>query len=84
MQHDADVGAQRDERHVAQIDPVDANATQRRIEGAMQQPHRGRFARAGGADKGDGLPGPRLEADAVERDALAIADSDVLEPDLAC
>ena len=45
LQHDADIGAQARQRHVPDVDPVDGDAAGLRVEGAMQQRQRRRFAR---------------------------------------
>ena len=83
LHDDADIGAQRGERHVARVDPVEDDTALRRIEGAVQQRHGGRFTRPGGAHEGDRLARPCVEVDVVQCEAVAIADADSLEPDIA-
>ena len=72
LKDDADIAPERLQRHVADVDPVDHDLALRRIEDAMQQAERRRFARARRADKRDRLAGRDLERDIAHRLAPAV------------
>ena len=60
------------ERAVADVDAVDLDEAGLRIEGAMQQRQRRRFAAAGRPDQRDGLAGQRGEFQIRDRGTLAV------------
>ena len=72
LEHDADIAAQRDERHVADVDAVDQHAAAVGIEDAMQQAERRRFARSGRADERDRLARRHVEGHVADRRPLAV------------
>ena len=72
LKHHADIAAQARQREVADIDAVDLDRAGLRIEGAMQQRERGRFAAAGRADQSDAFAGQHGEGQIGHRGALAV------------
>ena len=80
LEHDADVAAQARQREPANVHAVDLHHARLRIEDAVQQRERRRFAGAGRADQRDGLAGQRGEAQVGDRRPLAVVgERDVLE-----
>ena len=57
--HDADVGPQRIERHVADVVAVDGDAAAGHVVEARQQVEHGALAAARRPEQRDRLPGPR-------------------------
>ena len=84
LEHHADIPPQRRQLQAADIHAVDLDEAGLRVERAMQQRDRGRFAGAGRADQRDGLAGQRGEGEVLDRGPLAvIGKRDVLEFDQA-
>ena len=72
LEHHADVPPQRGQLQAADVHAVDLDDAGLRIEGAVQQRDRGRFAGAGRADQRDGLAGQRGEGKVLDRGPLAV------------
>ena len=84
LEHHADIPPQRRQLQRADIHAVDLDDAGLRIEGAMQQRDRGRFAGAGRADQRDGLAGQGGKRNVLDRRPLAvIGKRDVVEFDEA-
>ncbi len=84
LKHHADVVAQARKLDAANVHPVDLDDARLRIEGAVQQRERRRFAGAGRADQRDRLAGQRRERHVGDRGPLAVVgERDVLELDHA-
>ena len=83
LEHDADLGAQRFDGHVADIVPVDQDAPFAGVVEARQQVDDAGLARACGAQQGDGLAGASLEVDIFEHGLAAahVAEGDVFKLD---
>ena len=81
LQHDADLRAQRIERHIAQVVPVDGDAAFGRIVEARQQVDDGGLAGAGGAEQRNRLAGLGFKGDILQHRVAAaeIAEGHVLE-----
>ena len=82
--HDADLAAQRRERHVADVDAVDRDGAAVDLVEARQQRADRRLAGARGTDEGHGLAGPDRQVEAVENIASRrIAETDISVLDIA-
>ena len=66
LEHDADGAAQRVQRHVADVDAVEHDATAVDVVEARDQAGDGRLAAAGWPDQGDRLAGSYAEVEPVE------------------
>src|SRR6516162_4507626 len=72
LEHDADVAPQAREREGANVHAVDPHGARLRVEGAVEQSERGRFAGAGRPDEGDRFAGQRGEGQISDCGALAV------------
>ena len=81
---DADVPAQRIERHVADVHAVDRDAPARDVVEARDEVHDGGLAAAGGPSRAMTLPGFGIDVDAGEDGAqVVVAEGNVFEADVA-
>ncbi len=86
LRDQADVAAQRPQRHVADVEVVDEDGPVGHVVEARQQVDERRLARAAEADDGDDLAGIDPERDAVEHRppfAVGVGEADVPELDAA-
>ena len=82
--HDAELAAQRGERHVREVVPVDQHPARGRVVEARDQLGHRRLARPRGAHEGHRLAGRNREVDVVQhRHGRVVAERDVVEADLA-
>ena len=83
LRHDADLRAQRRQRHVADVHAVDENRPARDVVEPRQQVDQRRLAGAAAADDGDHLAGLDVERHAAQdaRLAVLVAEADVAELD---
>ena len=80
----ADVGPQRLELVVADVDPVDGDGPLGHVVEARQEVDDGRLAAAGGAEKCDHLARGGIDLDVAEHGAhVVVAEGDVAEADVA-
>ncbi len=84
LRDDADLAAQRAQRHVADVDAVERDAAGRHVVEARHERGERRLAGAGVADQRDRGAGGDVEVDVLQhRLALAVRERDALEPDHA-
>ena len=81
---DADLAAQRVQRHRAQVEAVDEHAAALGVVEAVHQLGHRRLARSGRPDEGDRLARGDVEVDVLQhRDGGVVAEGDVVEADRA-
>ena len=84
LRDDAELAAQRRLRHLAQVEAVDRDPPVARVVEAGEQLRDRRLAGAGVADERDGRPGGHVEVEPCRTSgAVAVAEADVLEADVA-
>ena len=85
LRDDADLPAEAAQRRVADVDAVDHDAAELRVEEAREQREQRRLARAVAADDGDALPLRDGERDVLDGGLLRVrvGEGDVFEGDVA-
>ncbi len=79
----ADLAAERAQRHVADVVPVDQDLTSVRVEQPLDQADHGRLPAAAGADESDPLAGGHAEVEPAQHLLVVVPEVDVTQLDVA-